>query len=85
MSTDNVTPIRAKPGRSKAPPRDPRAPKGFYLLTDPPDGPSTLHLIQALIGICAACEATAEDASVDQLQLATAGRILSTMLEERMS
>jgi hypothetical protein len=55
MSADNVTPIRPKPPQALEPkkPRMRRArPRDGCLLADPPEGPSTLRVIQALHGVC---------------------------------
>lgn len=55
-----------------------------FRLTDPPDGPSTLRLLQALHGVCAAVEATAElDRTDIALDLGTAAAVLSDMVLER--
>lgn len=86
MSADNVTPIRPKAGPQPGGPRKPRRPRlpAGITLRDPPEGPSSLHVFQALHGVCQACESTASDERVDALALATAARILADMLEERM-
>ena len=81
----NVTPIRPEP---KRPRQRKRTPVDKFMLDDPPDGPSTLRLIQALRGVCQATERLApqhRDEDFDlALQLGTAAEILSAMLEDRI-
>ena len=89
----NVTPIRS--GEPRPPPecRKPRTRKsrheGKFLLDDPPDGPGTLRLIQALCGVCKAIELLAPEHRDDDidlpLQLGTAAQILSDMLQDRIT
>ena len=82
----NVTPI--KPPKQKRVQQKPK-PRVFILRDaseENPVEPSTLHLLQALCGVCAASEelAVAQWGNVDSVQLTTAARILSQMLEDRM-
>lgn len=75
-------PAERPPNRRKSPTNSRGAPT--YRLADPPEGPSTLRLIQALHGVCVAAEATAELDRVDiALDLGTAAAILSDMVLER--
>ncbi len=84
MSADNVTPIRPHES-TKARPRRAR-PKPGLVLEDPPDGPCSMRVIQALHGVCQAAEQAADSRDQDlQLDLATAAEILSLMLKERIS
>jgi hypothetical protein len=82
----NVTPI-TPPKRKRSEPKP--KPKVFVLRDasgENPAEPSTLHLIQALTGVCAASEelAVAQWRNVDPVDLTTAARILSQMLQDRM-
>jgi hypothetical protein len=90
----SVTPIRS----GEPPPKPPEPKKsrmrksrcqGKFMLDDPPDGPGTLRLIQALCGVCKAVELLApqhRDDDIDlPLQLGTAAQILSDMLQNRIT
>ena len=85
----NVTPIRPETSRPKKPRARKSRDEGKFMLDDPPDGPGTLRLIQALHGVCRAMELLApqhRDDNIDlPLELGTAAAILSDMLQNRVT
>jgi hypothetical protein len=89
MNADNVTPIRSGAEPPSSEPTKPRrlrsCPRDRFMLDEPPDGPSTMRVIQALHGVCNAAEQLAEsrDPGV-ALELGTAAEILSTILQDRI-
>jgi hypothetical protein len=85
MATDNVTPFPTAPKESRGQRRGRRKPPGLRL-EDPPGGPSSLRLIQALRGVCEATERFLEDGDLDpSLELSTAAAVLSLILQERIA